>query len=334
VSTTESNIAADAPEQPSPNRRALLGKGAIAAAAAVTAGLVTSRTASAADTGNMIIGANNEGTLDTELHGGSTFVVNNGKSSGFDPGTGELPASIIGVQSSATGGIAVLGQFTGTGAAGAGVVALSSNGTGIVAAGSGADVSARGSGRVVLDEDAFNGKAPTGTSAVGTLARDVDGSLWYSPKDGTWVKVASTASAGSAGTFHVIAPVRVYDSRLPQPAQGKLSVGQNRVVSIKDARSETTGAVTVADVVPAGAVSIVANLTITETESTIGGFLSVVPGDATALSGSSINWFGVNQNVANGLTAKIAADRTVKVFCGGVSDSKTHFVIDVSGYWM
>ena len=59
-----------------------------------------------------------------------------------------------------------------------------------------------------------------------------------------------------------------------------------------------------------------------------------MPGDATALSGSSINWYGPNQNIANGLTAKIAADRTIKVFCGGVAASKTHFVIDVSGYWM
>ena len=117
----------------------------------------------------------------------------------------------------------------------------------------------------------------------------------------------------------MIAPVRVYDSRLASPTQGKIAIGQNRVVSIKDARSETTGAVTTADVVPVGATAVVANLTITETESVIGGFLSVVPGDATALSGSSINWYGENQNIANGLTAKIAADRTVKVFCGGVA---------------
>ncbi len=143
------------------------------------------------------------------------------------------------------------------------------------------------------------------------------------------------ARTGSAGDFHVISPVRVYDSRLAVPTpNGKLSTGQNRVVSIKDARNEVTGVVTTADVVPVGAKAIVANLTVTLTEGELGGFLSVVPGDATALSGSSINWSGPDENVANGLTVKIAADRTVKVFCGGVPTPRTHFVIDVSGYWM
>ncbi len=244
-----------------------------------------------------------------------------------------LPASVVGSQSLANG-LGVLAEFTSTTNTGIGVLALSNKGLGVVARGTDGDLEADGSGKLILNKDGFAGAQPAGASVVGTLARDVDGSLWYSPKSAVWVKLAAAADAGSAGTFHVIAPVRVYDSRLALPTQGKISVGQNRVVSVKDARSETTGAVTTADVVPVGATAVVANLTITETESVIGGFLSVVPGDATALSGSSINWYGENQNVANGLTAKIAADRTVKVFCGGVAASKTHFVIDVTGYWM
>ena len=190
---------------------------------------------------------------------------------------------------------------------------------------------ADGTGAVLLNKPNFTTTPPT-TTVVGTIARGPDGTLYYSPVAGEWVTIART---GSAGDFHVIAPVRVYDSRLAVPTpNGKLSTGQNRVVSIKDARNEVTGVVTTADVVPVGAKAIVANLTVTLTEGDLGGFLSVVPGDATALSGSSINWSGPDENVANGLTVKIAADRTVKVFCGGVPTPRTHFVIDVSGYWI
>ena len=332
MSTTESINEPGAPGQPSSNRRALLGKGAIAAAAAATAGLVVNgRTASAADGSPLNVGSANTGTSDTALTGGSTFVVTDGTSNGFDPGDGQLPASIVATQTT-SGGLGVVGQYTGTGEAGIGVVGVSNSGIGVVGRGTDGDLVADGSGVLVLNRDAFSGAAPTGASVVGTLARDAAGTLWYSPVDGTWVQVAG---ATSTGTFHIISPVRVYDSRLalPTPAPGKLAGGENRVISIKDARNETTGAVTTADIVPAGALAVVVNLTVTETEGTQGGFLSVVPGDATDRSGSSINWSGPNQNVANGLTAKIAADRTVKVFCGGNPAPKTHFVIDVTGYW-
>jgi hypothetical protein len=333
VTTTEPDITPDVPEPSS--RRSLLGKGAIAAAAAATGGLVVSKTASAANGDPMFVGntaTQNVATLDTTLTGGSTLIVTNGTSNGFNPGTGVLPASVIGSQAT-TGGSGVLGEFTSSTNTGIGVLAISNKGLGVVARGTDGDLEADGSGKLILNRDAFAGAAPTGTSVVGTLARDVDGGLWYSPKSGVWVALAS---ATSAGTFHVTTPARVYDSRLslPTPAAGKLATGQNRVVSVKDARNETTGAVTTADIVPAGATAVVINLTVTETEGDLGGFLSVVPGDATTRSGSSINWSGPNQNVANGLTAKIAADRTVKVFCGGIPAPATHFVIDVTGYWM
>lgn len=330
MSINETNPDVGVPGQPSANRRALLGKGALAAAAAATAGLLTTKSASAADGAGLLIGTANTGTADTALGGGSSLVVTDGTSSGFDPGSGVLPGSVIGRQATA-GGFGVVGQYTGSGAAGIGVFAAANNGLGVVARGTVGDLEADGSGKVILNRDAFAGAAPTGASVVGTLARDKDGALWYSPKDGVWIQLAGTTSAGS---FHVISPVRVYDSRLGLPTPGKIAKGQNRVISVKDARNETTGAVTTADIVPAGAKAVLANLTVTETEGSLGGFLSVVPGDATAQSGSSINWSGPDQNIANGLTAKIAADRTVKVFCGGDPTPRTHFVVDVSGYWM
>jgi hypothetical protein len=240
-----------------------------------------------------------------------------------------------GVVGSATGDGAygVWGEHTGS-SAGAGVIGASSNGAGVEAIGSTADVLANGTGAVLLNKPIFTTTPPT-TTVVGTIARGPDGTLYYSPAAGEWVKLAQAGQSTSAGSFHVIAPARVYDSRLAIPTpNGKLATGQNRVVSVKDARNETTGVVATADIVPTGATAVVINLTVTETEGDLGGFLSVVPGDATTRSGSSINWSGPNQNIANGLTAKIAADRTVKVFCGGIPTPATHFVIDVTGYWM
>ncbi|MEO5902217.1 MAG: hypothetical protein ABIR68_19095 [Ilumatobacteraceae bacterium] len=343
----------DVPEQVSGSRRALLGKGAMAAAVAATAGLAVSRNASAADTDPVAIGnATNvsSGTTDTGLTGGSTLIVTDGKTSGSGTGPTLIKASVVGKQSQ-TGSAGIVGSNSGAGgwglwgedtspvsatAVGTGVIGASNNGNGVVGAGKLADFVAGGSGLLILNKDAFAGAAPTTAAAiVGSLARDAGGNLWYSPTTGTWVKVAGPTGGAGAGTLHVIAPVRVYDSRLVLPATpAKLAFKENRVVSIADARNETTGAVTTANVVPAGATAVVANLTITETEGDLGGFLSVVPGDATALSGSSINWSGPNQNIANGLTAKISADRKLNVFCGGVPTSKTHFVIDISGYYL
>ena len=178
--------------------------------------------------------------------------------------------------------------------------------------------------------------APSRSDAhgIGEIVEDVQGDLWLcvgAGTPGTWRKLAGPASAGA---FHAIAPLRVYDSRLPlQPANGKLASLQNRVISIADARDQTTGEVSIANVVPAGATAIVCNLTVTDTTGPFGGFLSLVPGDATLPSGSSINWFGINQNIANGITVKVDATRQVKVFAGGGGSPTTHFIIDVNGYF-
>lgn len=344
----------DVPDPVSGSRRALLGKGAMAAAVAATAGLAVSRNASAAPGDPISAGQTTDSgasTNDTGLTGGSTLIVIDGKTNGSGTGSALVKASIVGKQSQATsagivgsnsgaGGFGLWGEDTSPAPTtvgvpvGTGVIGASNTGIGVIGAGKSADLVAGGSGVLIFTKGAFPATPPTGTTVPGTLAKADDGSLWYSAVAGAWIKLAGPTGGAGAGTFHVVAPVRVYDSRNTSPAPGKLALGQNRVVSVADARNETTGLVTTANVVPAGATAVVANLTITETEGDLGGFLSVVPGDATALSGSSINWSGPNQNIANGLTAKISADRKVNVFCGGVATSKTHFVLDISGYYL
>ena len=346
------------------SRRSLLTKGAVAAAVATVAGLAMSKEtfAGAGNGVNMTQGAANTGaTITTSLAGGSTFKV----SSGTSDGIGATKASIYGTtavngnvgvlgETSAaqsgngvwgrnlsltgngvyglnfgTNGVGVYGQHNDTTVSGSGVVGVSNFGPGLTGSGSNFDVYASGSGRVLLGQAGLL-NPPTGASTVGTIARDAAGNLWYSPASGVYRKLAGTATSGS---FHPISPVRVYDSRLPlpTPAPGKLLTGTNRVVSVKDGRDINTGAVTSADAVPAGATALAYNITITNTEAS-GGFLSVVPGDIATFSTSVINWFGPNQDLANGLIGKLDANRQIKVFCGGAGN--THFIIDVSGYFL
>jgi len=80
--------------------------------------------------------------------------------------------------------------------------------------------------------------------------------------------------------------------------------------------------------VPAGATAIQYNLTIVNTVAT--GYLQVAPGDASAITSSSINWTASGQIVANGLMVKLDSNRLVRAFASGGS---TDFVIDVLGYY-
>lgn len=126
--------------------------------------------------------------------------------------------------------------------------------------------------------------------------------------------------------FVPLTPYRAYDSRY---RDGKLGRG-SRVVSIADRVKPPTGVVTAKDVVPAAATAISYNLGVYATESS--GYLAVTPPATKLVSASSLNWFGSDQSLSNGLTAQLDGTRTVKVFAGG--RGRTHFVIDVLGYYI
>ena len=157
-----------------------------------------------------------------------------------------------------------------------------------------------------------------------------DKELWFcveSGSPGDWRKLAGPETAGA---FHAIAPARGYDSRRPTPLPGAISSGSNRVVSVKDGRVAASGAVDLADVVPAGARAVAYNVTIAETVGT--GFLSVTPGDTASSEASSINWSASGLILANAGIVKLDDNRSIKVFCGG--GGATQFLIDVTGYFL
>lgn len=161
----------------------------------------------------------------------------------------------------------------------------------------------------------------------GELSVDNQGDLWFC-SDGIvperWHKL-------NQPSFQPSAPTRVYDSRRPAPTPGTLSTGLNRLVSVADARNISTGAVTVTDVVPVGATAIAANVTVTNTSGS--GFLAINPGGDTVVAASTINWFGPGQTLANGVVLTLNASREITAICGG-SSGATHFIIDVTGYFL
>ncbi len=342
-------------------RRGLLGKAAVAAVVAAATGVGVSRRAQAANNDVINVGNNETGTLTTQLSGGSTLKVIDGSSAGP---TGDVKGSVYAVQS-ATSAAAILGEATGTGygwavygknsssqglgvygkntgtggvgvygehkagttEAGTGVIGVSNSGTGVVGSGTSYDFRTANSGKVLLNNTAFT-NPPSGASTAGTLGRDAAGNLWYSPASGVYRKLAGT---GTAGAFHALTPARLYDSRVAAPAIGALATGLNRTLSMADKRNLDTGAVETANYVPVGATAIACNVTVVNTAGS--GFLTVNPGGNTTVSAATINWFGANQIINNGVIVTLNASREVTVICGG-SSSSADFVIDVTGYFL
>ena len=364
--TQEVQSQAEIEEQES-SRRSLLGKGAVAAAVATVAGLAMAKQTLALNGNDVAMhqGAANTGaTLSTTLSGGGTFYVVDGNTlptpllagmvgkASIWGANATSPASVgvLGSCTATNGGAGVQGYYSGSSgvgvrgtsvavssigvlgehlstSAGSGVVGTSLNGPGVLGSGTSADLQANGSGKVVLSKAAYAVIPPTGASFAGTLARDSAGDLWYSPASGVYQKLNSPS-----GKFFPLTPGRVYDSRQTLPSPGPLVAGANRTISVADRRDAllNTGAVVEANFVPAGAVAVSANVTITGTVG--GGFLTVNPGGNTTVGASTINWKADNQDIANGIILALNANRELTIVAGG--GGSTGFIIDINGYYL
>jgi hypothetical protein len=136
------------------------------------------------------------------------------------------------------------------------------------------------------------------------------------------------ASADAGSVFHPITPVRAYDSRVAgYPVNGPIANFGSRVIDVSSGHDLSTGAVTLANAVPAGATAVTYNLT--TDQSTTTGFVAITPGNAPEFAASAINLNGAP--LANGGTVQIAGDRTIKVWVGG--GGTTQVIVDVTGYY-
>lgn len=207
---------------------------------------------------------------------------------------------------------------------GYGVVGWGSTGTsrGVLAVGTRANIELRAAGTAPATR--------ADAHSLGELVCDVDGNVWactVAGTPGTWRKIAGAATAGA---FHALSPGRVYDSRAALPTQGSIASGQNRTISVADKRDPTSGAVTLANFVPAGATSVAANITVVSI--TGAGFLTVNPGGSTVVESSTINWSAAGQILANGVILTLNATRQLTVVAGG--GGTTELLIDITGYYL
>jgi hypothetical protein len=174
-----------------------------------------------------------------------------------------------------------------------------------------------------------------GVHLPGELYVDADGTLWFSLPGATptdpvrWVKLAGTTTAGA---YHAINPARSYDSRKTSYAvNGVIAPNQNREISVADAHNQDSGAVTTANVVPAGATAALVNITVASP--TDRNFVAVTAGNVTTYTTSLQNWDqGVTQ-IANSIVVPLSPTRTIRVHVGDQPGS-THVIVDVFGFYL
>lgn len=88
---------------------------------------------------------------------------------------------------------------------------------------------------------------------------------------------------------------------------------------------------------PSTAAAVTFNLTVAGTRG-FGGYLTVTPARVFSPV-STINWIGDDRTLANGGVIALAASPSagvgsLTVSCGASADSSTHYVLDITGYYV
>jgi hypothetical protein len=180
--------------------------------------------------------------------------------------------------------------------------------------------------------------APTGPHAFGEITLDTSGNLRVCVNQGTpgeWRRLrtsvagydqADASAIGSSGLLHLMArPYRLFDSRPGAPAPlghtGKIMPG-------------TPQEIQVIGTVPLGggpfARGVGALLTITITQTEVGGHLTAYPTGASPVPDTSIiNWYATGQTVATTTVVRYSASGNITIAAFG---HPTHLVVDVIGF--
>jgi hypothetical protein len=141
----------------------------------------------------------------------------------------------------------------------------------------------------------------------------------YVAGDGGWTTwIAELQTPGS--TYVPINPVRVLDTRFGTGLSGRFTSDQPR-----------TWQVTGVGPIPAGAVAVTGNVTITE--QTGDGWLTVSPTPTTEASPSTIN-FPLSDNRANNVTIVLGPGGTLSATLKSAAGKTTQLIFDVTGYFV
>jgi hypothetical protein len=134
--------------------------------------------------------------------------------------------------------------------------------------------------------------------------------------------VAVNAASSSPSAFVAIDPlVRILDTRTNVGLVGPFASEVARTLQVTGnvpTQPPNNAPQVNAVVVPAGATSVVLNVTVIGPQTN--GFVSIRPGAATGFPGTSNQNFGANgQNIVNSVTVQLPADGTVNIFVQGTA---------------
>jgi glucose/arabinose dehydrogenase len=121
-------------------------------------------------------------------------------------------------------------------------------------------------------------------------------------------------------TYNPLGPVRSLDTRVGNGLTGMFDTDVSR-----------TWQVAGRDGIPADAVAVTGNVTVTG--QTSGGFVSVTPEPETSPATSTLN-FPIADDRANGLTVALGSGGMLSALFQGAAGSSTHLVFDVTGYYL
>jgi hypothetical protein len=219
-------------------------------------------------------------------------------------------------------------SFKPEGVAGDAVVGFARSGRGVHAVSdTGIALEVGGSARLLQTLRATAGAPTTGSFFAGEQIRDANGELWLciapgSP--GTWRRAALVRNGFAGGSVNFLAkPIRIFDSRSGAP----LANGTARDVQV-------TGVVVGGVSVPAGAVGVIGNVTVTQTVAP-NGYLTLYPqGSPPSPATANINWFAASQNLnTSAIVALNAANGRLTIHNGMAGGSNaTHVVFDVAAF--
>ncbi len=147
---------------------------------------------------------------------------------------------------------------------------------------------------------------------------------------GGWATTIHELVVGGAGDGYTpISPVRVLDTRTPNP------IGLSGVFNANVARTFPvagfipTGSLVAA--IPADAVAITGNLTVTQ--QTAAGYVSLTPTPTNSPASSTLN-FPLGDNRANNVTIALAPDGHLSAVYKAAAGKHTALILDVTGYFL
>jgi hypothetical protein len=211
------------------------------------------------------------------------------------------------------GVVAVTGNLTVTGQTSAGFVALTPDPT--------VGFPTTSTLNFPVGDNRANG-VTVALSATGSLSATYAGEAGPSATTHLVFDLTGYFLPDATGTRYVsLVPSRLLDTRVANGLAGMFSSGSAR-----------TFAVTGRGGVPAGAVAVTGNLTVTGQNSR--GFASLTPDPTNNPITSTLN-FPVGDNRANGVTVALSGTGTLSAtYMGETGSATTHLIFDVTGYFL